>query len=176
MLLLMFFGMSVAFSMALVGFLGMWNISNINAAFYILGLTPYQAASNFLFCIIPLFLLMGALARTGGLTSDLYNAAYKWIGRLPGGLAMGSIAGCAGFAAVSGDSLSTAAAMGKVALPEMKKYNYDHCCPNWSSIFKSAADFIRVFDIYLVFQEQVSFHRVMLNSVQHLTKQGHLRP
>ena len=67
---------------------------------------------------------MGELAYHSGMSDDLFETAYKWLGRLPGGLSMSSIAGCAGFSAVCGDSLATAVTMGSVALPEMRKKNY----------------------------------------------------
>ena len=67
---------------------------------------------------------MGNLAGVSGMSRDLYNAAYKWIGHFRGGLASATIAGCAGFAAMSGSSIAAAVTMGRVALPEMKRFNY----------------------------------------------------
>jgi C4-dicarboxylate transporter DctM subunit len=75
--------------------------------------------------VIPLFVLMGEFCFYSGLGKELYDTAYKWIGQQPGGLAMGTIAGCAGFASVCGDSMATAVTMGTVALPEMRRYRYD---------------------------------------------------
>ena len=72
----------------------------------------------------PLFILMGEMAYLSGMSEELFNAAYKWFGRLPGGLSIASVAGCAGFSAVCGDSLSTAVTMGSIAIPEMRKKGY----------------------------------------------------
>jgi tripartite ATP-independent transporter DctM subunit len=86
---------------------------------------PYGTSSFYTFSVIPLFVLMGQFAFYSGMSKDIYSAVHKWMGHLPGGLGMATIAGCAGFAAISGSSLATAATMGTVALPEMRKYNYD---------------------------------------------------
>jgi tripartite ATP-independent transporter DctM subunit len=84
----------------------------------------FEAASNYNLLVIPMFVLMGALAGASGMSRDLYDAAYRWMGHLRGGLASATIAACAGFAALSGSSLASAVTMGRVALPEMKKYKY----------------------------------------------------
>ncbi len=84
----------------------------------------FEAASNFNLLVIPMFVLMGTLAGVSGMSNDLFTAAYRWMGHLKGGLASATIAACAGFAALSGSSLASAVTMGRVALPEMKRYNY----------------------------------------------------
>lgn len=84
----------------------------------------FEAASNYNLLVIPMFVLMGNLAGVSGMSADLFNAAYRWMGHLRGGLASATIAACAGFAALSGSSLAAAITMGRVALPEMKKFNY----------------------------------------------------
>lgn len=84
----------------------------------------FEAASNYNLMVIPMFVLMGNLAGVSGMSADLFTAAYRLIGHLRGGLASATIAACAGFAALSGSSLASAITMGRVALPEMKKYNY----------------------------------------------------
>lgn len=84
----------------------------------------FEAASNFNLLVIPMFVLMGTLAGVSGMSNDLFTAAYRWMGHLRGGLASATIAACAGFAALSGSSLASAVTMGRVALPEMKRYNY----------------------------------------------------
>ena len=84
----------------------------------------FGAVSNYNLLVIPLFVLMGNLAGVSGMSRDLFNAAYTWMGHLRGGLASATIAACAGFAALSGSSLASAITMGRVALPEMKRYNY----------------------------------------------------
>ena len=96
-----------------------WKIAYSNLA----GET-FEAASNFNLLVIPMFVLMGNLAGVSGMSNDLFNAAYRWMGHLRGGLASATIAACAGFAALSGSSLASAVTMGRVALPEMRRYKY----------------------------------------------------
>ena len=96
-----------------------WKIAYSNLA----GET-FEAASNFNLLVIPMFVLMGNLAGASGMSNDLFTAAYRWMGHLRGGLASATIAACAGFAALSGSSLASAVTMGRVALPEMKRYKY----------------------------------------------------
>lgn len=96
-----------------------WKIAYSNLA----GET-FEAASNFNLLVIPMFILMGNLAGVSGMSKDLFVAAYRWMGHLRGGLASATIAACAGFAALSGSSLASAVTMGRVALPEMKRYKY----------------------------------------------------
>lgn len=67
-----------------------------------LGITPYNVASNYTYSVVPMFILMGELAMYSGISQDLFNAANVWLGRKPGGLAIATVGGCAGFAAVSG--------------------------------------------------------------------------
>ena len=85
----------------------------------------FEAASNYNLLVIPMFVLMGSLAGVSGMSNDLFKAAYRWMGHMRGGLASATIAACAGFAALSGSSLASAVTMGRVALPEMKRYKYD---------------------------------------------------
>lgn len=118
-------GMPIGFVMALVGFLGYSYLVSLQAGLTILGLTFYATAASYTLSVIPLFVLMGQFAAHSGLSRDIYYAIYRWIGHLRGGLAMATIGGCAGFAAISGSSLATAATMGTVALPEMQRYKYD---------------------------------------------------
>ena len=84
----------------------------------------FEAASNFNLLVIPMFILMGNLAGASGMSKDLFTTAYRWIGHFRGGLASATITACAGFAALSGSSLASAVTMGRVALPEMKRFNY----------------------------------------------------
>jgi C4-dicarboxylate transporter, DctM subunit len=117
--------MPIGLSMALTGFLGFSMLSTFKAGFAMLGLVTYQTASSYTLTVIPLFILMGQFAGHSRMGADLYQGIYRWIGFLPGGLAMATVAACAGFAAVSGSSLATAATLGMVALPEMKRFGYD---------------------------------------------------
>lgn len=91
----------------------------------LLGTAPYTWASQYTLVAIPLFILMGQFAFHSGISRDLYDSGYKWIGRLPGGLALATTLACTGFAACTGSSLASAATMGTVAYPEMERLNYD---------------------------------------------------
>ncbi len=125
LLLLLALRMPVATSMMLVGFGGHWAISPRGAI-------PSLAAHSFdtttieALTILPLFVLMGNLAGVSRMSRDLYDAAYAWVGHFRGGLASSTIIGCAGFSALSGSSLASALTMGRVALPEMQRYNYSN--------------------------------------------------
>lgn len=119
-------GMPIGLAMGLVGYAGMLIFyPEVQASFAMLGSTPYRTASNYVYSVVPMFILMGELAMYSGISRDLFNAANVWLGRLPGGLAVASTVGCAGFSAVSGDSMATAVTMASVALPEMKRKKYD---------------------------------------------------
>ncbi len=122
--LLLLLGMPIAFLMMLVGFLGVWALSSFEAAIGVLGRTIYEVSSHYPYTIIPLFVLMGSFASQAGITSELYGTFDKWFRTLPGGLGVATIAACAGFAAVSGSSVAATAAMGNIALPEMRRFNY----------------------------------------------------
>ena len=118
-------GLPVFLSMLLVGFLGLCYLRGLPAGLSVIGSTPFNAASLYEFSVIPLFVLMGEFCYFSGIGRDLYNTAYKWVGSLPGGLSMGTICACGGFAAVCGDSMATAVTMGTIAIPEMKRYKYE---------------------------------------------------
>ena len=85
---------------------------------------PFETFSNYSLSIVPLFLLMGQFATRGGMSKALFSAAEAWLGHLKGGVAMAAIGACGGFGAICGSSLATAATMGQVALPEMKRFGY----------------------------------------------------
>ena len=123
--ILLFSRMPIGFVMALVGFAGFAYLTGFGAALGILRIVTYRTFSDYGLSVIPLFILMGSFCFYAGLSKDLYDTVHKWIGQLRGGLAMATVGACAGFAAISGSSLATAATMGTVALPEMKRYKYD---------------------------------------------------
>lgn len=125
MFIFMLMRMQIGIAMALVGFSGFMMLTSPQAAFSMLGMSAYQTAASYALTVIPLFMLMAQLASQSGMGFDLYQSLYRWIGNLPGGLAMATVCACAGFAAISGSSLATAATLGMVALPEMKRYGYD---------------------------------------------------
>ncbi|MCS7281213.1 MAG: TRAP transporter large permease [Desulfobacterota bacterium] len=121
---LLLLGMPIAFLMMFVGFFGICVLSSFEAALGVLGRTIYEVASHYPYTIIPLFVLMGSFATQAGITAELYDAFDKWLRRLPGGLGIATIGACAGFAAVSGSSVAATAAMGNIALPQMRRFNY----------------------------------------------------
>ncbi|MDL2285386.1 TRAP transporter large permease subunit [Desulfovibrio sp. OttesenSCG-928-F07] len=126
MFFLLFIKMPIGWAMCLIGGLGMIAVArNIPAALATVGTTSYTAVATYNFIAMPMFVLMGSLILFSGISQDLFDCAARWIGHLPGGMGMASVAGCTGFAAVSGDSMSTAVTMGAVALPEMKRLNYN---------------------------------------------------
>jgi tripartite ATP-independent transporter DctM subunit len=115
----------VGLSMLLVGIGGYVHILDWTALGNYLKTTPYHLFANYTLSVIPLFILMGALAERGGLARDLFAAANALLGRRPGGMAMGVIGACACFGAVCGSSVATTATFGRAALPELRRYNYD---------------------------------------------------
>ena len=121
---LLFLGMPIAFVMMLVGFLGIGYLTSINAALPVIANTVYETASFYPYTIIPLFILMGGFAGNAGITRELYQTFDKWFRRLPGGLGIATIVSCAFFAALSGSSVAASAAMGNIAIPEMRRFKY----------------------------------------------------
>ncbi len=122
--LLLFIRMPVGLAMMLVGTVGIFLIRP-QAALPKLAGEIFGEASSYPLTIIPLFVLMGNLAGVSGMSRDLYLAAHAWLGHLKGGLASATVVGCAGFSALSGSSLAAALTMGRVSLPEMKRFDYD---------------------------------------------------
>ena len=125
LILLLFSGIPIGIAMGATGVAGMLFIAGPQAALGLMERIPYDTTASYAISVVPLFILMGSFCFYAGISQDLYRALYKWIGHFRGGLAMATVGACAGFAAVSGSSLATAATMGTVALPEMKKYGYD---------------------------------------------------
>lgn len=122
---LFFLGMPVGFAMAIVGFAGFWYAVSFNAAINMVGADIWGTFSKYGLTVIPLFIFLGYLAFNSGIAERLYNAAYKWFGHWRGGLAIATIGADELFAAICGSNTATAATMGKVALPQMQKFNYD---------------------------------------------------
>ncbi|MEK9553941.1 MAG: TRAP transporter large permease, partial [Alphaproteobacteria bacterium] len=116
--------MPVGMALLAVGFGGIWVIDGQRVAVATLSSETYSSITAYSLSIIPLFVLMGNMAGAAGYSQKLYEAAYAWIGRLKGGLASATVVGCAAFAAVSGSSVATAVTIGKVALPQMKRFGY----------------------------------------------------
>lgn len=115
----------IGISMAIAGVIGFGMMTDWTAAFSLIGSKAVGTISSEELAVIPLFLVMGSFANISGLAADIYKLAYAFVGHRRGGLALATIGGCAGFGAVCGSSLATAATMGRVALPEMLRRNYD---------------------------------------------------
>jgi C4-dicarboxylate transporter, DctM subunit len=118
------FGIPLGIGMGLVGFLGFVIIAGLPSGLSQLATTPYAQVASYTLTVIPLFIVMGELAYHGGLIRGAYDAAQKFIGHWPGGLAMATVMGCAAFGAICGSGIATASTMTSVAYPEMKRYNY----------------------------------------------------
>jgi C4-dicarboxylate transporter DctM subunit len=118
-------GMPVGFTMALVGLVGFCLLASPQAGLSVLARDIFATLSSYSLTVIPMFIFMGAIAYSSGMSRRLYDAGYVVFGQRRGGLAIATIAACAGFAAMCGSTNATAAAMGRVALPEMKRYKYD---------------------------------------------------
>lgn len=114
----------IAYAMILVGGVGTMMLNGPALVFSQLKTLAYGQFSIYDLSVVPMFVLMGAIASKTGLSQALFRGANAWLGWLRGGTAMAAIAGCAGFGAVCGSSLATASTMGKVALPELRRYNY----------------------------------------------------
>jgi tripartite ATP-independent transporter DctM subunit len=125
LLAVMLLGFPIAFSMAFIGFLGLSYLLGADVSLSVLRINLYDSFAHYYVCVIPFFGLMGFLCLESGIGSKLYKVGSKWFGQMPGGLAMGTIMGCGAFSSICGDSMATAATMGSVAIPEMKRYGYD---------------------------------------------------
>jgi len=125
LLVLIFLRMPIGLAMLVCGFAGSWlvNDSLVPILAQLKSLT-YSTFSSYSLSIVPLFLLMGQFATRGGMSAALFKAAESWLGHRRGGVAMSAVGACAGFGAICGSSLATAATMGKVALPELRRFGY----------------------------------------------------
>src|SRR6201997_3006180 len=121
---LMLLRVPVGMAMGLVGVSGFAYLVNGDAAFKIVGHTSMRTVTDYTFGVIPMFLLMGAFVSNSGMSRELFRAANAFVGHLKCGLGIATIAACAGFAAISGSSVATAATFATVAYPEMRRYNY----------------------------------------------------
>ena len=125
MLILFFLGVPVAFAMGIAGVVGFAVVNGVDPALNLLTQDLYEGLSSYPLSVIPMFVLMGGYAFAAGIGGKLYETAYVWMGRFRGGLCMATTIACAFFGAVCGSTAATSATIGKIALPEMKKYNYD---------------------------------------------------
>jgi len=125
LLVLFLLRMPVAFAMAFVGVAGFAYLGGLESALALLAQDIFETLSSYPLSVIPMFILMGSFAYASGISKRLYQSSYTWVGQLRGGLTVATVLACAGFAAICGSTAATAATMGKIALPEMKKYGYD---------------------------------------------------
>jgi len=118
-------GLEIGFAMAIAGFIGYASIVNLEAALNMVALDTFAVFSSYGFIVIPLFVLMGQIGSSAGISKSLYNSAYRFIGHISGGLAMGTVVAATAFKAICGSSTATAATFATVAVPEMDRYGYD---------------------------------------------------
>lgn len=111
--------------MAFVGFTGFAYLNGLESALTLLAQDVFETLSSYPLSVIPMFILMGSFAFASGISERLYKACYSWFGQYRGGLTVATVIACSGFAAICGSTAATAATMGSIALPEMKKYDYD---------------------------------------------------
>ena len=124
MMLLSFLRVPIALAMGLVGFLGLWWMRGSGPAMASATTVVYESGFQYTLSVVPLFILMGNFVTRAGMSKELYRAAYTIVGHLRGGLAMASVMACAGFGAICGSSIATAATMTKVAYPSMRDHHY----------------------------------------------------
>ena len=123
--LLFTIGVPVAFSMALVGFIGFAYVVDMHSALRLVAIDTCETFANYGLTVVPLFILMGQIGANAGIAKRLYDTSYKFIGHIPGGLAMATVLGAVAFKAVCGSTPATSATFATVAIPEMDRYGYD---------------------------------------------------
>lgn len=124
-LILIALRMPIGVALGGVSIIGIWYLRDLRVALSLFEDTPFVFAASWDLTAIPMFLLMGSIANNSGISTELFRAARIWFGRLPGGLAVATNMACAGFAAASGSSVAAAAAMARIAIPEMLRHGYD---------------------------------------------------
>ena len=125
LLLLFSTGIELGFAMALVGFVGFAYLNGFHAAINLLSRDVFDVITSYGYTVFPLFILMGQIGFNAGIAVRLYNAAHKFVGHIPGGLAMATVMGATAFKAICGSSAATSATFASVAIPEMERYGYD---------------------------------------------------
>jgi C4-dicarboxylate transporter, DctM subunit len=124
LLLMMLLRVPIGIAMGLVGVGGFAAIAGWSPALNLLATSPVRTVTDYNLSLIPMFILMGALATASGMSQELFRAGHAWLGRFKGGLALATVGACGGFAAICGSSVATAATMSTVALPEMRRFGY----------------------------------------------------
>ncbi len=125
MIVLMFLRIPLAFSFALTGLVGLIFVKDLQTAVNVFSFMPYTWASGYMLACLPMFMLLGLIISQGGIGQRLYSTAYKWVGRIPGALALASLVAIALFSAVSGSALASVATIAPIAYPEMRRFRYD---------------------------------------------------
>ena len=125
LLLLFSTGIELGFAMALVGFAGFGYLNGFHSAVNLLSRDFFDVITTYGYTVFPLFILMGQIGFNAGIAVRLYDAAHKFIGHIPGGLAMATVLGATAFKSICGSSAATSATFASVAIPEMKRYGYD---------------------------------------------------
>ena len=125
LLLLFGTGIELGFAMALVGFAGFAYLNGLPSAMNLIGRDIYDVITNYGYTVFPLFILMGQIGFNAGIAVRLYGAANKFVGHIPGGLAMATVLGATAFKAICGSSAATSATFASVAIPEMDRFGYD---------------------------------------------------
>jgi tripartite ATP-independent transporter DctM subunit len=124
LLILFSLRMQIGLAMLIVGFVGFAILASTSGSLTLLGMVPYATASAYGLSVIPLFMLMGMFLSYGGLGRDIFEAANAWLGHVRGGMALATIGAIAVWSAISGSATATAASIGSVVLPEMKRHGY----------------------------------------------------
>ena len=124
LLVLLSIGLPIAFSLGISGAICIYMVTGWDTTYGFLSTTPFNTSASWLYVVLPLFILMGMLSYSAGINQDAFTIANYWVGRIKGGLAMATIIACSIFGATSGSSIAAAATMGKLAIPEMRRYKY----------------------------------------------------
>lgn len=124
LLVLLSIGLPIAFSLGISGVICIYMVTGWDTTYGFLSTTPFNTSASWLYVVLPLFILMGMLSYSAGINQDAFTIANYWVGRIKGGLAMATIIACSIFGATSGSSIAAAATMGKLAIPEMRRYKY----------------------------------------------------
>ncbi len=124
MLVISFLRVPIAFSMGLIGFVGVWWMRGLPISMASATSVVYESGFQYTLSVVPLFILMGNFVTKAGMSKELYRAAYTFVGHLRGGLAMATVLACGGFGAICGSSIATSATMAQVAYPSMRDHGY----------------------------------------------------
>lgn len=125
MIVLLFAGLPVSFSLILIGIVGYWWLAGPAKTFTILGAITYDKIATYTFSVVPLFILMGHLAYQAGFAASMYGTTQKWMGHLPGSMAQATVLGGAAFGAACGSGLASCATLGKICIPVMRQFGID---------------------------------------------------